>query len=108
MSWMMGLGGGGNGGKAPNPLIATSGKWLATCIALFAMVFWTPDLWSAFEETIYLAIRARYAPETTFILFWLLAIAAYPLMFFAVRMGLGLIFVGLVFGLITKLFGPRP
>lgn len=108
MSWLFGLGGGGaGGGKPANPLIATSGKWLATCVALYAAIFWTPDVWSALDAGILRAVHARYARELANVLYWVLAIAAYPLMYFAVRMGLGILFVGLVVGLATKAFGGR-
>lgn len=107
MSWLMGLGGGGGGGKPPNPLIATSGKWLATFIAIYASIFWTPDLWSYFEDALLRAIYARYEGAGAAFVYWLLKIAAYPLMFFAVRMGLGVGFVSLVMGVMTQLFGGR-
>ncbi len=107
MSWMMGLGGNGGGGKTPSPVIAGSGKWLATCIGVYAAIFWTPDLWNVFEDQIHAAIWARYDDMPATVIFWLLYFAAYPLMFFAVRMGLGLAFVSIAMGVLTKLFGGR-
>lgn len=107
MSWMMGLGGNGGGGKPPSPLIAGSGKWLATCIGVYAAIFWTPDLWNVFEDQISTAIWARYDDMPATVIFWLLYFAAYPSMFFAVRMGLGLAFVSIAMGVLTKLFVGR-
>ena len=105
MNWMMGLGGNGGGGKPPSPLIAGSGKWLATCVGVYAAIFWTPDLWAALEGQIYAAIWARYDGVAATAIYWLLYIAAYPLMFFATRMLLGLAFVSLVMGVLLKAFG---
>ena len=102
MSWLLGMGGGG--GKPPNPLIATSGKWLATCVGVFAAIFWTPDLWIAWEDRITTAILARYEGGGAALVYWLLKIGAYPGMFFAVRMGLGITFISLVMWLMTKAF----
>ncbi len=107
MSWLMGFGGGSGGGKPPSPLIASSGKWLATCIGVYAAIFWTPDLWNAFEGQIIDAIYKRYEHEAALIIYWLLYLAAYPLMFFAVKMGLGLAFVSLAMGVLTNLFRGR-
>ena len=103
MNWLMGMGGGGQ--KAPNPLIATSGKWLSTCAGVYAAIFWTPDAWVAWEDTIVEAILARYQDGGAFFVYWLLKIAAYPAMFFAVRMGLGIAFLSLVMWIMTKVFG---
>ncbi|MGJ8530138.1 hypothetical protein [Maritalea sp.] len=106
MSWLMGLGGGG-GQKAPNPLIAGSGKWLATCVGAYATLFWTPDLWAALDITIQQAILARYEGNAATLVYWLLKIAAYPLMFFTVRMGLGIAFVSLTMWVMMRFFGGR-
>lgn len=105
MNWLFGAGGGG--GTQPNPLIAASGKWLSTFVAIYAAVFWTVDVWNAFEPQILEAIHARYDGAGAAFVYWLLKIAAYPLMFFAVRMGLGLAFVSLVTWAVFKLFGAR-
>lgn len=105
MTWLMGLGGGGQ--KAPSPLIATSGKWLATFIGAYAAIFWTPNVWVLWEDTIIRAILARYEGNLAAVVYWLLKIGAYPLMFFGVRMGLGIAFVSLVMWLMTKVFGRR-
>ncbi len=107
MSWLMGLGGGSGGGKPPSPLIASSGKWLATCIGVYAAIFWTPDLWNAFGGQIIDAIYKRYEHEAALIIYWLLYLAAYPLMFFAVRFGLRLVAVSGLFAIITNMFGSR-
>lgn len=106
MNWMMGLGGGG-GNRAPNPLIASSGKWLSTCVGVYAAIFWTPDVWSAWEDVIVAAILARYEGGAASFVYWLVKIAAYPLMFFAVRMGLGIAFISLVMWIMTKVFGRK-
>ncbi|MDX8353970.1 hypothetical protein [Cognatiyoonia sp. IB215182] len=103
MNWLMGIGGGGQ--RPPNPLIASSGKWLATCVGIYAAIFWTPDAWGAWEDTITTAILARYDGNAASFVYWLLKIAAYPLMFFAVRMGLGIAFVSLVIWIMTNVFG---
>lgn len=108
MNWLLGATGGGNGGSAPNPLIATSGKWLSTCVGLYAAVFWTVDIWTFLEPQILEAIDTRYEGSVAAFIYWLLRIAAYPLVFFAVRMGLGLAFVSLATWIIFKLFGKRP
>lgn len=108
MKWMMGALGGGNQGAAqPNPLIATSGKWLATVIALFSTIFWTPDWWMFAESWIVDAIYARYSGMSAKTVYWALKIVAYPLTFFGTRMLLGLVFVSLVLGVTLKLFGGR-
>ena len=104
MNWLMGLCGGG-GGKAPKPLIATSGKWLATFVGIYAAIFWTPDAWAAWENTILRAIHARYDGGIAAFVYWLLKLGAYPLVFFAVRMGLGIAFVSLVMWIINRFFG---
>jgi hypothetical protein len=105
MNWLFGLGGGGDG-KA-NPLIATSGKWLATLIAIYMSIFWTPDIWAYFEDALLRAIHARYEGTNAAFVYWLLKVAAYPLMFFGARMALGVGFVSLVMAVMTKLFGGR-
>lgn len=107
MNWLMGLGGGGAGQKAPSPLIATSGKWLATCVGIYAAVFWTVDAWMLLEGTIVDAIQARYEGNTVVFLYWLLKLGAYPLMFFSVRMGLGIAFVSLVMWIMMRFVGGR-
>lgn len=107
MSWMMGLGGNGGGGKPPNPLIAGSGKWLATCIGVYAAIFWTPDLWGALDGKIQTAIWARYDDLAAEAIYWLLYVATYPLMFFAVRMGLGIAFVSLATWIVINLIGRK-
>lgn len=107
MNWLMGLGGGGAGQKAPSPLIATSGKWFATCIGFYAAVFWTVDAWILLEQPIVDAIQSRYEGNAAFFLYWLLRIGAYPLMFFAVRMGLGIAFVSLVMWIMMCFVGRR-
>lgn len=104
MNWLMGLGG-GSGGKGPNPLIAGSGKWLATCVGIYAAIFWTPDAWVAWENAILHAIHARYDGGSAAFVYWLLKLGAYPLVFFAVRMGLGIAFVSLVMWIINRFFG---
>lgn len=106
MSWLFGLGGGG-GQKPPNPLIASSGKWLATCVGIYAAIFWTPDVWVAWEDTIIGAIRERYDENATVFFYWLLKLGAYPLMFFAVRMGLGIAFMSLVMWIMMRFFGSK-
>jgi hypothetical protein len=108
MSWMMGLGGGGGGGKQPSPLIATSGKWLATFIALYATIFWTVDLWRVLEPRLVVMIYDRYDGGLALFIYWLLRLAAYPLMFFGVRLVLGLVSVSTLLAAITKFFGRRP
>lgn len=105
MNWLMGAGGGG--GRPPNPLIATSGKWLATCVAVYATMFWTPDAWTVWEPTILRAILARYEGSGAVFVYWVLKIGAYPLMFFAVRMGLGIAFISLVLWIMNSLFKVR-
>ena len=85
MSWMMGLGGNGGGGKPPTPLITGSGKWLATFISLYAAIFWTVDVWDLLEPHLVTMIHDRYDGELAAAIYWLLRIAAYPLMFFGVR-----------------------
>ncbi|MEM1427943.1 MAG: hypothetical protein AAGG09_00645 [Pseudomonadota bacterium] len=107
MSWLFGLGGNGGGPRPQNPLIATSGKWLARCVGLYAAIFWTPDVWTIWEDDIAEAIVARYDGTAAFALFWLLKLAAYPLVFFAVSLGLGVAFVALVMGVMTNLFRCR-
>ncbi|MEM9238472.1 MAG: hypothetical protein AAGB07_00725 [Pseudomonadota bacterium] len=102
MNWLMGMGGGG--GRPPNPLIATSGKWLSTCVGIYAAVFWTPDAWVAWEQDIILALRARYEDGAVAVFYWLLKIGAYPAMFFGVRMVLGIAFISLVMWVMTKVF----
>lgn len=106
MSWMMGLGGGG-GTKAPSPLVAGSGKWFATCVGVYAAVFWTVDIWVLFEPQIIRAITSRYDGNWAAAFYWLLKIAAYPLMFFAVRMVLGIVFVSLVMWIMMRVFGSK-
>ncbi len=105
MNWLFGAAGGG--GSQPNPLIATSGKWLSTCVGIYAAVFWTVDLWNFFEPLLLDAIYARYDGAGAAFVYWLLKVAAYPLMFFAVRMALGLAFVSLATWVIFHLFGVR-
>ena len=107
MNWLMGLGGGGAGGNAPSPLIATSGKWLATCVGVYATIFWTPDVWMTFEAMILNAIYVRYDGSTAAIVYWLLKLGAFPLMFFAVRMGLGVAFVSFVMWIMMRFFGGK-
>jgi len=97
----------GGGGKPPNPLIATSGRWLSTCIGIYAAIFWTPDAWVVWEDAIVEAILARYQNGAATFIYWVLKIAAYPLMFFAVRMGLGIAFLSLVMWVMTSLFGQK-
>jgi hypothetical protein len=105
MNWLLGLGGSGDG--KVNPLIASSGRWLAIIIAIYASIFWTPDVWSYFEQPLLRAIHARYEGAGAAFVYWLLKIAAYPLMFFGVKMGLGVGFISLVLGVMTQLFGGR-
>ncbi|WP_195819425.1 hypothetical protein [Roseobacter sp. MH60115] len=97
----------GGGGKPPSPLIASSGKWLATCIGIYAAIFWVPDVWMAWEDTIVRAILARYEGTAAAIIYWLLKIAAYPLMFFAVKMALGIGFLSFVMSIMLNLFGGK-
>ena len=80
---------------------------MATCIGVYAAIFWTPDVWNAWEEVIVRAILARYEGTAATLIYWLLKVAAYPLMFFAVKMGLGIGFLSLVVGMTTKLFGGK-
>lgn len=105
MNWLLGPSGGG--GKAPSPLIAASGKHLATCIGVYSAIFWVPDIWNAWEDTIVQAILARYEGTAAALIYWLLKIAAYPLMFFAVKMGLGITFLSFVMGVMMNLFGGK-
>ncbi|MEM7729678.1 MAG: hypothetical protein AAF311_10440 [Pseudomonadota bacterium] len=107
MNWLFGMGGNGGGQRPPNALIATSGKWLASCVGLYAAVFWTPDVWAVWDDDIAGAILARYEGMLAVALFWLLKLAAYPLMFFAVRLILGVVFVTLVMGVMSSLFRRR-
>jgi hypothetical protein len=80
---------------------------VATCLGVFAAFCWTPDAWTAWEETIVEAILARYEDGAAFFVYWLLKIGSYPLMFFAVRLGLGIAFISLVMWLMTSLFGRK-
>ena len=107
MSWMMGLGGNGGGGKPPSPLIAGSGKWLSTFVGLYAAVFWTVDVWAFFEPRILDMIYARYDDGWADAIYWVLWLAAYPAMFFAAKMALGIAFISLVMWIMTRLFGNR-
>ena len=107
MSLMMGMFGGGGGGKPPSPLIAGSGKWLSTFLGLYAAVFWTVDVWAFLEPHLLEMIYARYDGGWADLILWVLWLAAYPAMFFAVRMGLGLAFVSLAMWIMTSLFGNR-
>jgi hypothetical protein len=104
MSLMMGMGGGG-GGKPPSPLIAGSGKWLSTFVGLYAAVFLTVDVWAFFEPRILDMIYARYEGGLANALYWVLRLAAYPAMFFAVKMGVGIVFVSAVMWIMSRLFG---
>ncbi|MEP2640810.1 hypothetical protein, partial [Roseobacter sp.] len=52
-------------------------------------------------------ILARYDGTAAALIYWLRKIAAYPLMFFAVKMGLGISFLSFVVGVMTKLFAGR-
>lgn len=95
------------GGSPHKPLIHASGKWLAVVIAVFATVFVTPDLWQAVEPLIIESILARYSGGLAEAIYWVLRLAAYPLVFFGALMALGVIFVSLVMGVMMKLFGGR-
>lgn len=97
----------GRGGQNGSPFIHSSGKWLAIVIAGVASVFVTPDLWRSFEPLIIENILARYQGGLAEAIYWALRLAAYPLVFFAVRMTLGVVFVTLVMGVVMKLFGGR-
>lgn len=108
MSLFFGAASGGGGGRPSNPLIATSGKWLSICVGLYAAVFWTVDVWTFFEPQILDAIHARYDGGGATFIYWLLRIAAYPLMFFAVQMSLGITFVSLVTWIVFRLFRKHP
>ncbi len=94
--------GGGGGGKPPNPLIATSGKWLSICVGLYCAAFFTVDLWEAAEPRILDMIYERYEGNMAWIVYWLLRLAAYPMVFFAVKFGLGLAFVSIVTWIVAK------
>lgn len=107
MSWLLGMGSGGGGGKPPNPMIAGSGKWLSIFVGLYAAVFWTVDIWEFLEPQIIDMIHDRYEGMLAEALYWILRLAAYPLVFFAVKMTLGIVFVSLVMGVMTKIFGGR-
>ena len=100
-------GGGGPGGPQPNPLIATSGKWFANVVGLWAAIFLTPDLWTMTEGMIWAAISARYDGLWAEAVYWLLKIAAYPLTFFGVRLSIGLAFVSAAMWLLLHVFGGR-
>lgn len=104
MSFMMGMGSGG-GGKPPSPLIAGSGKWLSTCVGLYAAVFWTVDVWALLEPGMLDMIYARYDGTWAQLIYWGLWLAAYPAMFFAVKMILGITFVSLTMWILTRVFG---
>ena len=108
MSLFFGAASSGGGGSQPNRLIATSGKWLSICVGVYAAVFWTVDIWTFLEPQILDAIYARYEGAGAAFIYWLLRIAAYPLMFFAVQMSLCLAFVSLVTWIVFRLFGKRP
>lgn len=108
MSLFFGAAGGGGGGSQPNRLIATSGKWLSICVGLYAAVFWTVDIWTFLEPQILEAIYTRYEGSVAAFIYWLLRVAAYPLVFFAVQMSLGITFVSLVTWIVFRVFGKRP
>lgn len=102
----MGLGNNG-GSKSPSPLIAGSGKWLSIFVGLYAAVFWAVDIWAFAEPTIIEMIHDRYEGGLAQAIYWLLRLAAYPLVFFAVKMGLGLAFVSIATWIVFKLFTSR-
>lgn len=105
---MRGLFGGfGFGGGAPKDdrVLTTSGKWLATVIAAFAMIILTPDLWGWAKDWITGVIHARYSGVWAEIMFWTLKLGVYPLVYFATRMGIGLVFMGTALGAALKLAG---
>lgn len=106
MNWLFGAMGGRNA-PPPNPLIASSGKWLTTCVGVYAAIFWTPDAWAAWEPSIIAAIQDRYRDGWAMMVYWVLRIAAYPLMFFATKLTLGVSFVSIVLFISLKLFGGR-
>lgn len=104
MSWMMGLGGGG-GGKQPSPLIVGSGKWLSIFVGLYASLFWTVDVFEFFEPRLLDMIYDRYDGVWAQVIYWVLWLAAYPAMFFAVKLVLGITFVSLAMWILTHVFG---
>ena len=89
-----GFGFGGGGAQRDNRVLTTSGKWLATVIAFFAMIILTPDLWDLLGDWITALIGARYDGVWADIMFWALKLGAYPMVYFSTRMLVGLIFMG--------------
>lgn len=106
MNWLFAAMGGKNT-PPPNPLIASSGKWMTTFVGVYTGLFWTPDAWLALEPMIVEAISERYEDGWATLVYWLLRIAAYPLMFFATKLILGVTFVSLVLFITLKFFGGR-
>lgn len=106
MNWLFGAMGGRNA-QPPNPLVASSGKWLTTCLGIYTALFWTPDAWAVNEPWIIDAILARYQDGWATFVYWVLRIAAYPLMFFATKLTLGVAFVSIVLFISLHLFSGR-
>ncbi|WP_461429335.1 hypothetical protein [Gymnodinialimonas sp.] len=80
---------------------------MSAFVGFYAAVFWTPDVWAALEPSIIDAILARYQDGWATLIYWLLRIAAYPLMFFTTMLVLGVAFVSIVLFVMLKLFGGR-
>lgn len=104
MNWMLGMGPGRSGGsQGDSRVLTTSGRWLATIISAFAMILLTPDLWSMTEDWAAGMISRRYSGFWAQAMFWAMKLGAYPLVFFATRMGIGLFFTSTAIGVALKL-----
>ncbi len=100
-----GFGFGGGGAPKDDRVLTTSGKWLATVIAAFVMIILTPDLWGWGKDWVIDLIANRYSGVWADIMFWAIKLGAYPLVYFATRMSIGLIFMGTALGAALKLAG---
>lgn len=108
MSWMLGAGGGRGGGGGDGRLLPTSAKWFAIIIAAISSILFSVDVWTLVEDDAAIWIAARYDGIWAVAVFWALKLGTYPLVFFAVRLLMALLYLGLTLMMALKLFSPGP
>ncbi|MGD1923190.1 MAG: hypothetical protein ACFB03_03235 [Paracoccaceae bacterium] len=93
----------GSGGQAPQTSLFTrSVNGFATCTALVLTLFVVPVLWGGLESWVARELVRLYGDDIAIIAFWALKLGAYPLAFFAIRMGLASLYMALALNIAKR------